>query len=45
VNEEGNGQFTQITKEIVDSIPDENILGGVAVRASEISMNFNVLFK
>ncbi len=45
MNEEGNGQFTQITKEIVDSIPDENILSGVAVRASEILMNFNVLFK
>jgi len=45
VDEEGNGQFTQITKEVIYNLPDENILSGVAVRASEISMNFNTLFK
>jgi len=46
VNATGKGEYTEITKAIIDSIPDENILNnGVTVKSSEISMNFNQLFK
>jgi hypothetical protein len=46
VNATGKGEYTEITKAIIDSIPDENILNnGVIVKSSEISMNFNQLFK
>ncbi len=46
VNPKGEGKYYEITKEIIDNIPDENILdNGVMVKSSEIQMNFNKLFK
>lgn len=45
VNAVGKGDYTQITKQIIDNIPDESLLNGVTVKSSEISMNFNQLFK
>lgn len=46
VNDKGEGKYYEITKEIIDSIPDEKILdNGVIVKSSEIQMNFNKLFK
>lgn len=46
VNSKGEGKYYEITKEIIDSIPDEKILdNGVMVKSSEIQMNFNKLFK
>ena len=45
VNSFGKGDYTKITNDIISNIPDENILNGVMVKSSEISMNFNQLFK
>ena len=45
VNTAGKGDYTQITKQIIDNISDESLLNGVTVKSSEISMNFNQLFK
>jgi hypothetical protein len=45
VNMAGKGDYIQITKQIIDNLPDDNILNGVTVKSSEISMNFNQLFK
>ena len=46
VNRGGKGEYTKITKNIIDNIPDENILNnGILVKSSEIQMNFNKLFK
>ena len=45
VNAAGKGDYTQITKQIIDNISDESLLSGITVKSSEISMNFNQLFK
>ena len=46
VNLSGKGDYTKITSDIISQIPDENLLNnGIAVKSSEISMNFNQLFK
>jgi hypothetical protein len=46
VNLFGKGDYTKITSDIIFQIPDENLLNnGIAVKSSEISMNFNQLFK
>jgi hypothetical protein len=46
VNAGGKGEYIQITKDIIDNIPNENILNnGITVKSSEIQMNFNKLFK
>jgi hypothetical protein len=42
----GAGEYTKITKQIIDSIPDDSFINnGVTVKSSEIQMNFNQLFK
>jgi hypothetical protein len=46
VDNSGNGDYYKITKELIDNIPDENILNnGVYVKSAEIGMNFGKLFK
>ena len=46
VNYIGKGDYTKITSDIISQIPDENLLSnGITVKSSEISMNFNQLFK
>lgn len=46
VSPDGKGIYYKISKELVDSIPDEAILSnGVNVKSSEISMDFNKLFR
>jgi hypothetical protein len=46
VNYVGKGDYTKITSDIISQIPDENLLSnGITVKSSEISMNFNQLFK
>jgi hypothetical protein len=46
VNLSGKGDYTKITSDIISQIPNENLLNnGIAVKSSEISMNFNQLFK
>jgi hypothetical protein len=45
VNSSGNGDYYKITKELIDNIPNENILNnGVYVKSAEIGMNFSRLF-
>lgn len=46
VNDNGEGKYYKITKELIDNIEDKNIIdNGVIVKSSEIVMNFNKLFK
>jgi len=46
VNYVGKGDYTKITSDIISQIPGENLLSnGITVKSSEISMNFNQLFK
>ena len=45
VSPNGIGTYYKITKDLVDSIPDENIINdGIKVKSSEIIMNFSKLF-
>jgi len=45
VGPNGTGTYYKISKDLIDSIPDENIINnGVIVKSSEIVMNFSKLF-
>lgn len=45
VDSSGKGNYYKITKQLIDDIPDENILNnGVYVTSAEIGMNFSKLF-